>query len=582
MKRFTLVLLAFLSCCCTSASARVFNSPGSMNPGEYKYVENPDKTFTEYYQDPTGGLVKGSTYSNSGMAEADRMIRELQTDAGTTGQNAAAVGGSDGTNEYAANKALEAIRTGELYKNPFEEEVGAELADGAVAEGLLPGLASIAGATSGAIITGGGAIAMGVALGNSVDALLGYPHFGEKTGASAGAEEERRFSFLWGDEILLGKVRTCKEVSEISSTMADVKVILTKEEFEHELCFNAEMPVTDYRENLVEGHWTAPFITEEITLSGKEEPGGSQTFPGVSLADCPKVWLLCSRTGGGVGLFSTLFKQADVHELAFPDAGLKSLEHGVGRVAPGHLNPLSPVKTPISVPEPAEVPAPARHFVIEHAKEEAGKPVVTPIEEPGPEEKTIPSPLDPEVPTPKPLELGTDYKTEVETAGFTDVEVKEVAESATDFSVGPSEVVGVDPAPGTRAAPSTKVDISINPADAPPPTPAPSIPGVTSPGLKMPDFGVLCTNFPFGVPCWLVEEFSRWSTTSVVPKWTIPLEVPFLGWKTELKLDLSFLEPAMEIIRPLLALMATIGLVVMFFHFALGGTGAPPGGDADE
>jgi hypothetical protein len=188
----------------------------------------------------------------------------------------------------------------------------------------------------------------------------------------------------------------------------------------------------------------------------------------------------------------------------------------------------------------------------------------------------------PEIPQPQPNELATDYVSTLEERGFTNVSVNVLPDTSIDPSTGPDDVTAVDPTAGSRVAGDTAVRVDENPPNAPVATPPPVVPGVTEPGLNTPDFGVLCTKFPFGVPCWFVEEFSRWSTTAVVPKWAIPLEVPLLGWRTELKINLSFLEPAMEIVRPLLALMATIGLVMMFFHFALGGTGAPPGGDSEE
>ncbi len=176
------------------------------------------------------------------------------------------------------------------------------------------------------------------------------------------------------------------------------------------------------------------------------------------------------------------------------------------------------------------------------------------------------------IPSPNPTEHGEEFKERLEREGFTKVELKTLPETEVDSSVGPYDVAEVSPAEGSLVAPDRDVDVTQNPASAPEPGSSGALGSPTLPGIHLPDLGVLCTKFPFGVPCWLYEEFDGWATTAVVPKWTIPIEVPSLGWKTELLINLSFMESAMEeYIRPTIIALSVIGLLVLFYGFATGG-----------
>jgi hypothetical protein len=578
----------------TLAFARTFNSPGSMKPGEYKYVENPDKTFTEYYQDAKGVPTRGSTYSNQGMAEADRMIREVQVDSGTTGQNAAAVGGADGTNEYAAERALEDIRTGKPYLTPGEAEVGNEIADGAVEDGLLPSLADLAPALSGAIeITG--TFAVGVAIGDGLDELLGLPSLGEHTGGSKGEIVKENFYTIWGHEIVFGKSEPCSVMNARFSLgdaffgVVESRLLteMSASEYENEICIQTGMPLVTYYEVEEFGKWSEPAVLHEQGIEGGAWSGSANYWEGL---ECPIVWTECllynnkvkGEETGSIFTYFSLFSRGGLHRDAFPSSGLKSYERN-GKGASKSLEPLVPVTTPIAPPLPLEVPAPAKHFIIEKGKEKEGKPVVTPIEDPSPEEKPIPSPLLPEIPEPGHDELATEYKSKVESDGFTNVEIRTRSEIDTDPTEGPSDVVKVNPEPGTRADPSTNIDIEANPgtSSVPPPEPPGGIGPPTEPGFHLPNLGVLCKGFPFGVPCWLWETVESWSASAVAPEWGIG------GWEIaghkipDTKYKLSSLEPVMEKVRPAIIIFATIGIVLLFYQFAKGG-GPPSGGGADS
>ncbi len=67
MRKVAVFLVLLMSLVfCSNCVARVYGSPGSMRAGEYKYVENPDKTWSEYYQYAEGRIpIRGDTYSES-------------------------------------------------------------------------------------------------------------------------------------------------------------------------------------------------------------------------------------------------------------------------------------------------------------------------------------------------------------------------------------------------------------------------------------------------------------------------------------------------------------------------------------
>jgi hypothetical protein len=233
------------------------------------------------------------------------------------------------------------------------------------------------------------------------------------------------------------------------------------------------------------------------------------------------------------------------------------------------LSPTTPNPIKEQVVKKITEIAPARKWITEHSPHTVKE--VTKSKE---ENEEL------EIPEPAPNEKATEYKTRVEEVGFTDVTVSTVPEDATNPDVGPEGVASVSPSPGTEAQPSTHVTVEANPSDAPAPgEPSTGIGGPTLPGIKLPNFGVLCKGFPFGVPCWLIETIEGWSASAVAPEWGIEnLEID--GHHITAKFDLAKLEPIMEKVRPAMILFATIGLVLLFYSFAKGG-GPPSGGSAD-
>lgn len=147
-----------------------------------------------------------------------------------------------------------------------------------------------------------------------------------------------------------------------------------------------------------------------------------------------------------------------------------------------------------------------------------------------------------------------------------------------DPSTGPNGVVDVLPEPETRLDPSTshEVKVSTNPADAPAPSAAwspPEIPSIDLTPLSAVAIG--CTDFPFGIFCWIGDGLTAWGPGGECPQ----LGVPFgssIGLDDELAFDTCLFEPAMEIVRPVLILVAAFSLAYLFAAAAMGfggGTG---------
>lgn len=590
------------------ASARTFTSPGSMYPGQYKYVENGDGSWTEYFQGREGGEpIKGDTYSKAAMEESDRLYSEIGVDEGTTGQTGSIVIGHDGENMYAAERVVEDMRTGEPYANVGEAEVGDELIADGVSEGTLPSLGTVAAALPGAIV-GVGAVAAGVAIGAGIDELLGFPVIESVLGASSiapgcayGGEKSCKWNDEWTHEIRIEKVEECAYKEWVYPYSSVVLI-------PGELCmftsnsFNAEWSYYNETSKKTEETSCANRWAGESGLFWADF--NACTSPQMEPLGCPAAakWVHCfyAFPGPGGKLYSTPHAAegydaidrelyAGVNETlfygAYPSGTLKSDEKTVK--ATTHTVPAREAVATITPPAPATVPAPARHTIIEKAhkeptpseieKDEDGKPLILPEEIGAP----IPEPTGPEIPEIKPGETWTEYKPEVEREGYTKIKETIRPETDIDPAVGPEGVTGVFPSPGTHAPVSTEPNVSVNPIDAPEPESHSKIGGPTLPGLKLPELHLLCTTMPFGVPCWIVKQVEAFSATSEAPVWSIGPFHTAAFTIPEAKIHLSEIEPVMEKIRPWMKLFGVIGIVVFFFTVftgkKLGGGGNPPG-----
>lgn len=148
-------------------------------------------------------------------------------------------------------------------------------------------------------------------------------------------------------------------------------------------------------------------------------------------------------------------------------------------------------------------------------------------------------------------------------------------------SYGPNAVTGTSPAPGTRVDPSvqTQLSVSVNPSTAADPgsSSAWSPPGIDPIDLSpITNLHVGCNTFPFGIFCWLKDGLTSWGPGGSCPSLSLPFirfdQGPEVGEFKGAHLESSTcgFEPAMEIIRPTLVVLACISIAAMFAYAALG------------
>ncbi len=228
--------------------------------------------------------------------------------------------------------------------------------------------------------------------------------------------------------------------------------------------------------------------------------------------------------------------------------------------------------------------------------------VCLPSDVPG--ELTIPEKLS--VPTPSPMptkvteedeKLGIGSEPErvdvtkkaSRTKNLTAQQLREIySQGTTSPSVSPTEAEKIKAEKGETAPSPTysptynyvneKSPNNVNgPTGTTEPPAEPEAPLFTAPEetIVLPNFAVGCSSFPFGVPCWVVELIKSWSASGVAPSVTVPIG----GHSTVIKL--AGIEPEMEVVRPVFAIAAIVGLVLTFFSFGMGGGGGGSGGGDD-
>jgi hypothetical protein len=156
-------------------------------------------------------------------------------------------------------------------------------------------------------------------------------------------------------------------------------------------------------------------------------------------------------------------------------------------------------------------------------------------------------------------------------------------------ALGPDAVLSVSPTPGTRVQPTDAVQTTSNPDAAPAAGATGAAPvGPTAPGITIPTASTPCNIFPFGIPCWMVNQLS--SLASVSPQApSFSFNVPYDSSTWNINLGSVFgvdTSSIMAIVRPVLLFMSAIGLMVWLGSAALGGSfhgsSAPAGGSAEE
>jgi len=154
----------------------------------------------------------------------------------------------------------------------------------------------------------------------------------------------------------------------------------------------------------------------------------------------------------------------------------------------------------------------------------------------------------------------------------------ELTDATLDPAKGPNAAVSAEPSTGTRVPPETVVKVRTNPETAPPvPVGGGGGPELHSINLAPLNVASACDNFPFGVPCWLVEVTESWVVgTSSAPSWEIPF--PFVAEADRPSIDLADWNAYAPPLRALLLLVAAVGMALKFYALS---TGQSRGGDGD-
>lgn len=177
------------------------------------------------------------------------------------------------------------------------------------------------------------------------------------------------------------------------------------------------------------------------------------------------------------------------------------------------------------------------------------------------------------VPAPDPGETAKEYKERKVALPPWLPEEHELDPNLIDPSKGPDEVVRTWPQAGTRVNPeaSTEVEVYYNPPSAPPAAGAWSPPPISGIDLgPLAGVAIGCNDFPFGVFCWLGEGLTNWDGPSgVCPAVGVPLGSS-VKTESELPFDFCQFEPAMEIVRPVIVLVAAFCLAYFFAAAAMG------------
>jgi hypothetical protein len=197
----------------------------------------------------------------------------------------------------------------------------------------------------------------------------------------------------------------------------------------------------------------------------------------------------------------------------------------------------------------------------------------------GNEDPWTAEPIRVKVPAPLPDEHYVTYIERLQDLGLVGVAVPLTVDTAV-LTRASFAVIRTQPQVGERAQVGTEVLVVHNPdlgpefpaADpADPSTPVPPDGGAVPwepPTIREVDLSPLnlpvgCNTFPFGVFCWIGDGLTAWNSGASCPAFTIP-------FSSALVIDLCTFEPAMEVVRPILVLLAAFSLVYMFAAAAMG------------
>lgn len=197
-----------------------------------------------------------------------------------------------------------------------------------------------------------------------------------------------------------------------------------------------------------------------------------------------------------------------------------------------------------------------------------------------------PNPL--AIPAPESGETYQSYIARLQSLGFTGtITETDLSDSQLDPTQGPGVAIRTLPAVGSQVWAATNVVVYANPSDATGTGGATGPIGPALPGITVPSVATPCSVFPFGIPCWIGNQLSQFNSGAVAPHFDIGMPALFGGGNLDVNLDHPFgadLSGMMAVARPVLLVLATLGLVYWLGGMAMGGStgGGGSAGESEE
>jgi hypothetical protein len=188
------------------------------------------------------------------------------------------------------------------------------------------------------------------------------------------------------------------------------------------------------------------------------------------------------------------------------------------------------------------------------------------------------------LPLPLPNETSVSYRQRLQDRGHLGtITTTHVSTDAGNPDKGPDALLATTPAQGTKIMTDTPVQITANPVDWPfpgdgttggpggPGTPGtPGAPptgggGCTRPpirGFDLPGLAEIPRVIPFGIPFWIADALDGFVTSTGAPEFDV--EMP--GGIDALHIDLAWLTPQVQAVRPIVLICAAIGMLVSLLN----------------
>lgn len=176
------------------------------------------------------------------------------------------------------------------------------------------------------------------------------------------------------------------------------------------------------------------------------------------------------------------------------------------------------------------------------------------------------------MPGPEVDETWEQYNDRLDELGHTGTRTRiDLSDTTLDPAQGPSAVTGTTPGVNTRVTPDTPLKIRVNPETAPEVTGSgggsmPEVPPINFDPLMA---AGTCTNFPFGIPCWIYESVSEFVGDPVTPE--VSFHFPYGGDGNNTTISMEMFDPYMAPIRTVIGIGICGSMLWLFYGLAFGG-----------